>query len=185
MLAAPAPSEVEVFIGLGSNLGQLLENLRAGLAGIRELEGYRYIGQSSCYITAPVGRVDQPAFVNAVVRGIYGGTALQLLDVLLEIEARQGRQRLERWGPRTLDLDLLLFGDQVLDLPELKVPHPEMHRRAFVLVPLQELSPQLVLPVWGQTAEQLLECLTPAQRGSQKVEKVPWGWPAACCATCS
>jgi 2-amino-4-hydroxy-6-hydroxymethyldihydropteridine diphosphokinase len=166
---------VEVYIGLGSNLGQPREQLRAGLAGIRELEGYRHIGQSSCYVTAPVGRTDQPAFVNAVVHGMYNGTALALLAGLLRVEAAQGRQRLERWGPRTLDLDLLLFGRQILDLPELKVPHPEMHHRAFVLVPLQELSPHLVLPRWEQTASQLLARLTLAERDEQKVEKVPWG----------
>ncbi len=173
-MEAPAPPEVEVYIGLGSNLGQPFEHLRAGLAGLKALEGYRHLGQSSCYVTAPVGRTDQAAFVNAVVRGMYWGTALDLLGGLLKIEASQGRQRLERWGPRTLDLDLLLYGEQILDLAELKVPHPEMHRRAFVLVPLQELSPRLVLPRWNQTAGQLLARLTPAERDQQKVEKVPW-----------
>jgi 2-amino-4-hydroxy-6-hydroxymethyldihydropteridine diphosphokinase len=170
----PAPQEVEVYISLGSNLGQPMQNLRAGLEGIKKLEGYRHLGQSSCYLTAPVGRVDQPAFVNAVVRGMYNGQALALLAGLLRVEAAQGRKRLERWGPRTLDLDLLLFGGQILELPGLKVPHPEMCRRAFVLVPLQELSPHLVLPLWDQTAGQLLARLTPAQRDQQKVEKVPW-----------
>ncbi|MFH1036412.1 MAG: 2-amino-4-hydroxy-6-hydroxymethyldihydropteridine diphosphokinase [Pseudomonadota bacterium] len=174
-MPAAASPEVEVHIGLGSNLGQPFEHLRAGLAGIMALEGYRHIAQSSCYVTAPVGRVDQPAFVNAVARGMYYGAAPELLAGLLRVEAARGRQRLEHWGPRTLDLDLLLFGDQVLDLPGLKVPHPEMHRRAFVLVPLLELSPDLRLPRWDQTAGQLLARLTPEERDQQRVEKVPWG----------
>lgn len=172
-MGAPAP-EVEVFIGLGSNLGRPLDYLRAGVEGLTALPGFKLLGRSSCYLTAPVGRTDQPAFANAVVHGMYDGTALELLAGLLQVEGAQGRQRLERWGPRTLDLDLLLFGEQTLDLPQLKVPHPEMCRRAFVLVPLAELAPYLVLPVWAKTAGQLLDDLAPEERALQKVEKMAW-----------
>ena len=165
---------VEVFIGLGSNLGDAWAHLRAGRQGLETLAGYRPGAISSPYRTAPVGVVDQPAFLNAVARGMFEGSALELLDGLLAIEAGRGRERGRRWGPRSLDLDLLLFGDQILDTPRLKVPHPEMHRRAFVLAPLLELAPDLVLPVWGQTAAQLLARLTPRERREQRVERLAW-----------
>lgn len=164
----------EVFVGLGSNLGRPLDYLRAGVEGLMALPGLKLLGRSSCYLTAPVGRTDQPAFANAVVRGMYDGTPLELLTGLLAVEAAQGRQRRERWGPRTLDLDLIFFGGLILDLPQLKVPHPETYRRAFVLVPLMELAPELVLPLWGQTAGQLLDALGPEERARQKVERMAW-----------
>ena len=165
---------VEVFIGLGSNLGDPRRHLLAGLAGLRGLAGYRHLAHSSLYRTAPVGVTDQPAFLNAVARGMFAGTATGLLAGLLAIEAQEGRQRLERWGPRSLDLDLLLFGQEIIALPGLSVPHPEMRRRAFVLVPLMELAPELALPLWGRTAAGLLAALDPAQRAAQTVERVAW-----------
>lgn len=164
----------EVFISLGSNLGDSRAYLRAGLMGLRGLEGYQHLGESACYRTAPVGKLDQPAFFNAVAHGRYQGTPQGLLAGLQAIEAAQGRQRLEHWGPRTLDLDLLLFGGLVLEEPDLRLPHPEMWRRAFVLVPLLELAPALVLPVWGKTPGQLLDAMPQAERGLQEVEKVTW-----------
>jgi len=121
-----------------------------------------------------VGVTDQPAFLNAVARGMFEGDPLDLLDALLAIEAGQGRERRQRWGPRTLDLDLLLFGDQVLAHERLTLPHPEMHRRAFVLEPLMELAPELVLPVWGRTAAQLLAGLSDQERREQEVERLAW-----------
>ena len=165
---------MEVFIGLGSNLGDARAHLRAGRQGLETLAGCRSLAVSSLYHTAPVGVTDQPAFLNAVVRGMFGGEPLELLDALLAIEAGQGRQRRLRWGPRTLDLDLLLFGDQVIDSDRLTTPHPEMHRRVFVLAPLMELAPELVLPVWGQTAAQLLARLSPRERQDQQVERLAW-----------
>ncbi len=165
---------VEVFIGLGANLGDARAHLWAGRRGLEDLAGYRPLAISSLYRTAPVGVTDQPAFLNAVARGMFEGDPLDLLDALLAIEADQGRQRRQRWGPRTLDLDLLLFGDQVVTHERLTLPHPEMHRRVFVLAPLGELVPELVLPVWGQTAAQLLAGLSDQERQAQKVERVAW-----------
>jgi len=165
---------VEVFIGLGSNLGDPRRHLAAGLAGLKALTGYRHLDHSSLYRTAPVGVTDQPAFLNAVARGMFEGSARALLAGLLAIEAQEGRQRLERWGPRSLDLDLLLFGQAIAALPGLCVPHPQMHRRAFVLVPLMELAPALVLPVWGRTAGELMDALDPVERAAQAVERVAW-----------
>lgn len=164
----------EVFIGLGSNLGRAKENLLAGLEGMKKIPGYRHLALSGCYLTAPVGPQDQPAFFNAVARGIYEGNAPDLLAALLAIEANLGRQRNQRWGPRTLDLDILIFGKAVMDQANLTVPHPEMHRRVFVLTPLAELAPDLVLPRWNMTAGQLLELLSPRELEAQKIEKAAW-----------
>lgn len=173
-MGAEGPDGTEVFIGLGANMGDAKANLKAGLDGLAALAGYQPLAVSSLYLTAPVGPVEQPHFLNAVAHGIYQGEAIDLLHSLQRIEAGQGRQRLEHWGPRTLDLDLLLFGRQIIDLPELKVPHPEMWQRAFVLVPLIEIAPDLVLPNWHKTAAQLYEAMPPQQREAQSVRREPW-----------
>ena len=94
----------------------------------------------------------------------------------MAVEAGQGRVRKERWGPRTLDLDLLVFGEQILETPDLQVPHPRMYARVFVLVPLRELAPDLVLPRWHKTAGVLLSEMPPGEREAQKVEKTAWDW---------
>ncbi len=172
-MATPAP---EVYVGLGSNLGQPRDNLRAGLEGMDRLPGYQRLALSSCYLTAPVGPQDQPPFYNAVARGTYTGQPRALLEGLLKIEAQLGRRRDRHWGPRTLDLDILLFGDMVIEEPDLALPHPEMAGRVFVLAPLAELAPDLALPRWGQTAGQLLARMPAQQRAAQKVEKVAWGF---------
>lgn len=164
----------EVFIGLGANLGDARAHLKAGLQGLAQIDAYEPVQVSSLYVTAPVGPVEQPPFLNAVARGRYGGGALELLRALQSIEAGRGRERLVHWGPRTLDLDLLLFGGEIIDLPELKVPHPEMWHRAFVLVPLMELAPDLKLPFWQKTAKELFQDMTPQERREQKVERESW-----------
>lgn len=170
----PESGWVEVFIGLGSNLGDAEANLLAGLEGLAALEAYQPVAVSSLYKTAPVGPVEQPPFFNAVARGRFRGDARELLRALLKIEASRGRERLEHWGPRTLDMDLLLFGEEIINQPDLQVPHPEMWRRAFVLVPLMELAPDLRLPRWGKTAAQLHEAMAPAERREQTVLKETW-----------
>ena len=134
-----------IYLGLGSNLGDRLANL--GRA-VRELEerGVRGLRSSRVYETDPVGGPPQPEFLNAVLEA---GTELEpreLLKVCLEIEAEMGRVRGERWGPRLIDLDLLTYGGIEIDEPDLTVPHPRMHERAFVLVPLLELDADPPLP---------------------------------------
>ncbi len=164
----------EVFIGLGCNMGDCRGNLRFALRGLAALPGYRPLALSSLYLTAPVGKTDQASFYNAVARGNYGGTPLQLLAGLQALEKARGRERRERWGPRTLDLDLLLFGHEILELPGLEIPHPRLAERVFVLAPLQEIAPELVLPRWGLTAGQLLRRLPVEERARQEAKRIAW-----------
>jgi 2-amino-4-hydroxy-6-hydroxymethyldihydropteridine diphosphokinase len=136
-----------VYIGLGSNLADPLEQLRSALAALAALPQTSLTAQSSFYISDPLGPADQPRYVNAVAALDTELPPLELLDALQAIEQEQGRMRKgERWGPRTLDLDILLFGERQLDEPRLTVPHYHMHARAFVLYPLAEIAPQLYLP---------------------------------------
>ena len=126
-------------VGVGANLGDRLVTMRAA---VRELARFTQVEKTSrVYATAPVGGPLQPEFLNAAVRVACEGAPLALLDALLEIEARFGRVRAERWGPRTLDLDVLWIEGLAVDDPRLEVPHPRLHERAFALVPLLEIAP--------------------------------------------
>lgn len=140
------------FVALGANLGDPAATLRAALGALANLQESRVIRSSSLYRTAPVGITEQPEFVNAVARLETTLAPEALLDQLLDIEQRFGRIRAERNGPRTLDLDLLLYDDQLLELPRLTLPHPRLHLRAFVLYPLAEIAPDLALPGRGKIA---------------------------------
>ncbi|MBU1331410.1 MAG: 2-amino-4-hydroxy-6-hydroxymethyldihydropteridine diphosphokinase [Gammaproteobacteria bacterium] len=145
-----------VYIGLGSNLAEPLAQLRDAFEALAQLPGTQLVASSSLYASDPLGPPDQPRYVNAVAALDTSLTPLQLLDALQGIEQRQGRQRkAERWGPRTLDLDILLFGQRLIDEPRLVVPHYHLHARAFVLYPLAELTPDLHLPD-GRTLPTLL-----------------------------
>jgi 2-amino-4-hydroxy-6-hydroxymethyldihydropteridine diphosphokinase len=149
---------MKAYVGLGSNLGERETLIRVAVENLARLPETRLAQVSSLYDTAPVGELDQPNFLNAVARLETELTARQLLWNLLLIERRLGRVRTAagRYGPRTIDLDLLFHGNLVLDEPELTLPHPELHRRAFVLVPLCELDPTLVHPLLGETMAELL-----------------------------
>jgi len=145
------------YIGLGSNVGDRIGHLEEAIRRIGNLPDTEVESVSSAYDTAPIGRTDQPRFLNAVVRVRTGLSPRELLGELLRIERELGRERKERWGPRTVDLDLLLYDDRVISEPGLQVPHPRLHERAFVLVPLEELDPRLVHPVLGKTVRELSE----------------------------
>jgi 2-amino-4-hydroxy-6-hydroxymethyldihydropteridine diphosphokinase len=141
-------------VGLGANLGDAAATLRDAVAELARLPGTGLLRASRLYRTPAWGRTEQPDFINAVALVETGLPARELLDGLLAIERAFGRVRLdgERWGPRTLDLDLLLFGDAVIDEPGLRVPHPHLHERAFALLPLAEIAPQLAIPGIGNVA---------------------------------
>ena len=140
-----------IAIALGSNLGDRLENLRFGLARLRlTLQDVR---ASSVYETEPAHDPEQPLFLNACVTGRTRLTARQLLSELQDAERAAGRRRTNRrWEPRTLDLDLLLYGAEVVREPGLVIPHPRLHERAFVLAPLAEIAPEWIVP--GPTGDQ-------------------------------
>ena len=162
---------MKAFIGLGSNLGEREAMIRLALDDLARLSSTRLVRASALYDTEPVGEVDQPNFLNAVAQIDTELTARQLLWNLQLIEKRLGRVRSQRYGPRTIDLDLLLYGNLVVDEPDLKVPHPELVRRSFVLVPLVELDPLLVHPETGETLVTHLASLNntrpPVKRGNR------------------
>ena len=161
---------MRAFVGLGSNLGEREAMIRLALDDLARLPQTTLVRASSLYDTEPTGDVDQPNFLNAVAQLDTELTARQLLWNLLLIEKRLGRVRTQKWGPRTIDLDLLLYGSQVVEESDLSVPHPELTRRSFVLVPLVELDPLLVHPVTGETLLDLLSRLNtrpPVKRGSR------------------
>jgi 2-amino-4-hydroxy-6-hydroxymethyldihydropteridine diphosphokinase len=161
-----APGRVAAFIGLGSNVGDPRQQVRTALAVLDELRETRVTAVSSLYRTAPVGYVDQPDFINAVAQIETSLTARELLTALLDIERAHNRVREVKNGPRTLDLDLLLYDERTIREPDLKVPHPRMHQRAFVLAPLAEIAPDARLGDLG-TAAQLL-----ARVAGEGVEKL-------------
>lgn len=144
-----------IYIGMGSNLAAPDQQLRSAVEALAQLPDTNLVGVSAFYQSDSL-LPGQPRYTNAVAALNSDLAPLDLLDALQAIENDQGRERLERWGPRTLDLDILLFGERLIDEPRLKVPHYQMHLRAFVLYPLAELAPaDLQLPN-GQTLSELL-----------------------------
>jgi 2-amino-4-hydroxy-6-hydroxymethyldihydropteridine diphosphokinase len=139
------------YVGLGSNLGDRESTIRNALAELAAADDVEVLAVSTLVDTDPVGYLDQPRFLNGVAALETGRSARALLDLLLEVEARFGRDRaaVPAQGPRTLDLDLLLYGDEEIDEPSLRIPHPRLHERAFVLGPLAELAPGLDVPGKG------------------------------------
>ena len=146
------------YIALGSNLGDKEKNLRRALLLLTQ-QGVEVVRVSSFLSTEPYGVTDQPQFLNAVACVRTNLAPLALLDVLLATELAMGRVRLRHWGERNIDLDLLLYEDVVLDLPRLRLPHPDMQNRDFVLLPLAEIAPELKHPALQKTIWELKENL--------------------------
>ena len=156
---SPDSEANRVFIGLGSNLDNPVEQLNQAINAIESTEELTLIKTSSFYKTAPVGPAGQPDYINAVIEVHTTLLPLVLLKTLQSIENQQGRTREQHWGARTLDLDILLYDDQIINEPILVVPHPHMHERNFVLIPLVEITDDsLVIPGMGQLSELLQHC---------------------------
>lgn len=145
-------------IGLGANLNDPAAQVEYALAELDRLPGTRLIARSSLYASAPVGYVDQPDFINAVAQVETALAPRALLDALLDIEHRHGRERSFRNAPRTLDLDLLLYGQAHFHEDALTLPHPRMTERAFVLLPLLEIAPDTLIPGQGLAADWAAAC---------------------------
>ena len=142
------------YIALGTNLGNRLANLRAAIAAFAP--EIVVTAESHVYETPPWGYEDQPAFLNMVVKAETGLGPESLLKNLKQLEVELGREQNFRWGPRLIDLDILFYDNMVIDTPPLVIPHPRLHERAFVLVPLADVAPDLIHPIFQKSVSQLL-----------------------------
>jgi 2-amino-4-hydroxy-6-hydroxymethyldihydropteridine diphosphokinase len=143
------------YVGLGANLGPKEVTLLRAVDLLAAEDGIEVLELSELRETAPVGVVDQPEFLNGALAVETSLAPRDLLDVLLRVERELGRVREERWGPRTIDLDLLVYGDETVDEPGLRVPHPRLHERRFALEPLAEIEPELAIPGHGKVSDLL------------------------------
>ncbi|MBI5091782.1 MAG: 2-amino-4-hydroxy-6-hydroxymethyldihydropteridine diphosphokinase [Candidatus Hydrogenedentes bacterium] len=159
---------MRVHLSLGSNLGDRRTNLSVALTQLDRLERVRVLTKSELYETEPIGIVDQPAFLNMAAEIETDLEPLELLDAVKQLEAQLGRVPGEKWGPRLIDIDIILWGERVESWDRLVLPHAEFRNRAFVLVPLREIAPDAVDPVTGMTVAELAE--SPAAHG--KVARV-------------
>lgn len=174
MQLSPPGAPLDAVIGMGSNLGDRMAHLAAALGGLRRLGRVTMV--SSLYETEPVGP-PQPKFLNAAARLETKLEPMKLLAALLELEQERGRIRRERWGPRTLDLDLLWFQGKIVDEPALKVPHPGLKDRAFALLPLLDVAASAIDPRTGRTYADVLESLSDGSAGVCRVSDATWPPP--------
>lgn len=159
-----------VYLSLGSNLGDREENLRTAIARLADFGNVAAV--SSFYETEPVDvPAQQPWFLNCAVKFETEKMPRQLMSAILTLEQSMGRQRRQNKGPRTIDIDVLLFGSSIIELPSLTVPHPRMHQRRFVLEPLAEIAPDTRHPVFKRTMRELRDALPPGQT-VKKISKV-------------
>lgn len=160
------------YLGIGSNLGDPVQNCREALRRLSFLKSSEVLRRSSLYRTEPVGMESQGWFVNGAVEVRTTLTALQLLKALQWVERSMGRERTVRWGPRVIDIDILLHGQGIVNTEALVVPHPEMHRRRFVLEPMNEIAPYVIHPLYGVSMKGLLDRL----EDHHAVERLDTDW---------
>ena len=156
------------FIGLGSNMGKPIDRCREGIEYLKALKGSQVLRVSSFYRTQPVGFLNQEWFINAVIEIRTTLAAQELIRELQSIEGQMGRQKPFKWGPRIIDLDILLYGQEVIQTESLIVPHPELHKRRFVMEPLYEIAPYAIHPAFGVSVAGLMDRLS----DKNKVEKI-------------
>lgn len=159
---------VIAYIGIGSNLGQPEEQCLEAMRRMASVKEIAFLRRSSLYRTEPMGVKNQPRFVNAVAEVRTSLSPRALLRILMQIEEAMGRVRDVHWGPRTIDLDILLFGQEIIQEDDLVIPHPELHKRRFVLVPLNELASYAIHPAFGVSIRGLMQRL----RDDSRVERI-------------
>jgi 2-amino-4-hydroxy-6-hydroxymethyldihydropteridine diphosphokinase len=150
---------VIAYLGIGSNVGNPLQQCRDALREIASLKNMQVLRRSSLYRTEPVGNTNQDWFVNGVLEVRTTFTAPQLLKAMQGVEQTLGRVSTEKWGPRTIDIDILLYGQEIIGIGDLVIPHKEMHKRRFVLVPMNEIAPYVIHPLYGVSMKGLLDRL--------------------------
>ena len=148
------------YLGLGSNLGNRMKNLEMAYAAISGHQDIRVTASSACYETEPMGYKNQGWFINQVLRIETRLSPYEILKFVLKTEHHLGRKRRIPWGPRSIDIDILLYGNMVMNDPDLTIPHPHLTERRFVLIPLSEIAPSLIHPVTGKTIEDILRGLS-------------------------
>lgn len=156
------------YIGLGSNMGDKIANLNKAIGELGKVPGNKVLAVSSFYKTEPVGRAEQDWFVNAAAEIETSLTPRELLNKLLYIEKNLGRVRDVKWGPRVIDLDILLYDDLVMDEEGLSIPHPYLHERGFVLVPLAEIAPKVIHPKFKKSISELMRGI----HDNKNIEKI-------------
>jgi 2-amino-4-hydroxy-6-hydroxymethyldihydropteridine diphosphokinase len=163
---------VIAYLGIGSNLGDPVQNCREALRQVSSLKNAEVLRRSSLYRTEPVGVEAQGWFVNGIAEIRTTFAAAQLLKALQWVERSMGRERIERWGPRVIDIDILLFGQEIVNTEAFVVPHPEMHRRRFVLEPMNEIAAYVIHPLFGVSMKGLLDRL----EDDHAVERIGADW---------
>jgi 2-amino-4-hydroxy-6-hydroxymethyldihydropteridine diphosphokinase len=160
-------ADQRVFVGIGSNVGNSTNNCLSSIKRLREDKRVDLLSKSSLYVTSPVSSMRQNDFINCAVSILWDGSPFELLQLLNSIEHEMGRIREVRNGPRVIDMDILLFGDLILETPSLTIPHPELHRRRFAIIPCVEIAPTIIHPVFNRRLSGFLSEIG----DEQKIEK--------------
>ncbi|HDL89655.1 MAG TPA: 2-amino-4-hydroxy-6-hydroxymethyldihydropteridine diphosphokinase [Thermodesulforhabdus norvegica] len=159
-----------VFLSIGSNLGNALRNCESAVQRIADVEHFEVVEVSPWYRTEPVGFKKQPWFVNGVIWGVTNLEPVKLLEAIQAVENSMGRERTIKWGPRTIDIDILFYGNKRVNMENLVIPHPELHKRRFVLVPLCDLAPHWIHPEFGVSVKELLAGVSPDGQDLKRIE---------------